>query len=258
MKVGLIGAGAIGTYLLEELNRKKDKNIRVTSILVRNFEKYQHLEKQYDIRLYTSLDEFLDSDIDIAVEAANVQTVREMLPKIVRQKDAVIISIGALAEEKFLNEIKEIIEVNGHKLYLPSGAIGGLDLIENVAAVGIIHSVSLVTSKPAHTLTNKSIDEAEVVYKGDAAEAIKQYPKNINVSIALALAGIGFKQTGVTLIADPNIDENIHSIEVSGEFGTASFTIRNKPLPSNKKTSYLAAVSVIGTLKKITRSIHIR
>jgi aspartate dehydrogenase len=256
MKVGLIGAGAIGTYLLEELNYKKDTDIRVTSIFVRNWEKYQHLEEKYNIRLYTALDEFLSSDIDIVVEAANVQTVRELLPKIVRQKDTVVISIGALADEKFLNEIKEIIETNGHKLHLPSGAIGGLDLIENVASVGIIDKVSLVTNKPAHTLTNKSIDEAEVVYKGNAADAIKRYPKNINVSIALALAGIGFKQTEVTLIADPGIAENIHSIEVSGDFGKASFSIRNKPLPSNKNTSYLAAVSILGTLKKITRGIN--
>ncbi|GAB3798913.1 aspartate dehydrogenase [Virgibacillus kimchii] len=257
MEVGLIGAGAIGTYLLEELNSKKDKDIRITSIYVRNLEKYQHLQEQYDIRLYTNLDNFLDSNIDVVVEAANVQAAREMLPKIVIRKDTVVISIGALAEEKFLNEIKEMMEVNGHKLYLPSGAIGGLDLIENVAAVGIIDTVSLVTRKPAHTLTNKSIDEAEAVFKGNAAEAIKQYPKNINVSIALALAGIGFKQTNVTLIADPTINENIHSIQVDGDFGTASFEIRNKALPTNKNTSYLAAVSVIGTLKKMMNQVNI-
>lgn len=257
MRVGLIGAGAIGTYLLEELNQKNDKDIRVTSILVRNPEKYQHLEAQYGIRLYTKLEAFLDSPIDITVEAANVKTAREMLPKIVKQKDTVVISIGALAEEKFLHEVKKISEASGHYLYLPSGAIGGLDLIENVAAVGIIDAVSLITKKPAHTLTNKSVGEAEIVFEGSAAEAIKQYPKNINVSIALALAGVGFKQTKVTLIADPNINENIHSIRVSGEFGTASFEIRNKALPSNQNTSYLAAVSVVGTLKKMTKRMRL-
>jgi aspartate dehydrogenase len=257
MRVGLIGAGAIGTYLLEELHTKKNEHIRVTSIFVRNLEKYQHLEEQYDITLYTKLADFLNSDIDIVVEAANVKAAREMLPKIVRHKDAVVISIGALAEEAFLNEVKDIIEVNDHQLYLPSGAIGGLDLIQHVASVGIIDTVSLVTRKPAHTLVSEIPEDAEVIFEGNAAEAIKQYPKNINVSIALALAGIGFEQTKVTLVADPKADENIHSIHVRGEFGAASFEIRNKPLPSNKNTSYLAAVSVIGTLKKMIGKVNI-
>src|SRR5690625_1522274 len=124
MRVGLIGAGAIGTYLLEEINRKEDKAMRITSIFVRNLEKYQHLEEQYDISLYTKLDEFLDSHIDVVVEAANVQAAREMLPNIVPRKETVVISIGALADEKFLNEIKEMMEVNDHHLYLPSGEIG--------------------------------------------------------------------------------------------------------------------------------------
>lgn len=38
MRVGLIGAGTIGTYLLDELSRKNDQDIRITSVFVRNLE----------------------------------------------------------------------------------------------------------------------------------------------------------------------------------------------------------------------------
>ena len=256
MNIGLIGAGTIGTYLLEELNGKKDKDLQITSVLVRNFDKYQQLEEQYGIRLFTDLEEFLDSSIDLVVEATTVEAASEMLPAVLRQKETVLISIGALAEEEFFNEINEILNEKDHQLHLPSGAIGGLDLIENVAAVGILETVSLVTRKPAHTLSSEAIDEPKAVFEGSAAEAIKQYPKNINVSIALALAGVGFQQTKVTIVADPHVNENIHSIQVKGDFGTASFEIKNKPFPSNKNTSYLAAVSVLGTLRKMVRRIN--
>ena len=79
----------------------------------------------------------------------------------------------------------------------------------------------------------------------------------MNVSIVLALASIGFDETKVTLVADPKIDKNIHQIQVTGDFGEATFTIINNPLPANPKTSYLAAMSILGTLKRINRKLLI-
>lgn len=257
LNIGLIGAGAIGTYLLEELNGKNNQDLHITAVYVRNKEKYSHLEKTYNVNVFTNMDEFLKSGIDIVVESANVETVRDLLEIIVKEKDIVLISIGALADTEFLNQIQSILNTYDTQIHLPSGAIGGLDLIQNSAAVGIIHKVNLVTRKPAHTLVAEKILEAKIVFEGKATEAIERYPKNMNVSIALALAGIGFKQTKVTLIADPTIKENIHRIEVEGEFGSFVSEIKNKPLPSNPNTSYLAAVSIVGTLKKMTKNIQI-
>lgn len=257
MRVGLIGAGAIATYLLEEFDQKNDKEIRISSVFVRNREKYAHLEESCNVSLFTDLDKFLQSEIDIVVEAANVAAVREVLPTVLQEKDTVLISIGSLVDEAFMTKIKKTAEKFGKDLYLPSGAIGGLDLVQNMAAAGVLEEVSLVTKKPAHTLVNESIHEAKVIFEGKASDAIKHYPKNMNVSIALALAGVGFKQTKVTLIADPALKENIHSILVRGYSGTATFTMTNNPLPSNPNTSYLAAVSIVGTLRRITQRIKV-
>src|SRR5699024_8968368 len=214
MEIGLIGAGAIGTYLLEQLNRNKDEHIRISSILVRNEDKYRFLEDEYDIKLYTDLKRFLESSIDVVVEAANVAATSDMLPRIVEKKDAVVISIGALAKLDFLEETKKIAAEHGTNIHLPAGAIGGLDLVQNVAAVGIIDKAFLTTKKPADTLTDEKLQKPKIIFEGKAAEAIEKYPKNMNVSIALALAGIGFDETRVTLIADPDAKENSHTIQV--------------------------------------------
>ncbi|MBO1003654.1 aspartate dehydrogenase [Pseudogracilibacillus auburnensis] len=256
MNIGIIGAGAIATYLLNELNENKT-NIQITSLYVRDHEKYKRLEEEYNIRLYTNLEQFLKADIDIVVEAANIEAVKQLLPEIITQKDAVVISIGALAEEEFLHEIKCALEKNQRHIYLPSGAIGGLDLVQNVSAVGKIKNVLLETRKPANTLVNAPIDEEQIIFEGTARKAIEKFPKNINVSIALALAGVGFDDTKVKIIADPHTENNLHTISVNGEFGQATFSITNKPLPSNPNTSYLAAISIIGTLKRLTSSIKI-
>jgi aspartate dehydrogenase len=96
-----------------------------------------------------------------------------------------------------------------------------------------------------------------VVFDGRAKEAITLYPQNMNVAIILGMAGMGIEETEVLLIADPNVDRNIHHIEVEGAFGRAEFKVENQPLPDNPKTSYLAAISILGTLERMNRHFKI-
>src|SRR5699024_2105819 len=122
---------------------------------------------------------------------------------------------------------------------------------------GNINCVSPQTRKPAGSVIGKEIDAQKVVFEGNAAEAIDKYPKSMNISIILAFAGVGMKDTDVTIIADPKIDRNVHNVKVTGDFGEAEFTFRNNPLQDNPKTSHLAALSVCGTLERIYKNVKI-
>lgn len=208
MKIGIIGAGAIANFLLEQL--KHDQKFKITSVFVRDIEKYDALQKKFNVTLYTDVEKFLQSDIDIVVEAANIEAVKSLMPTIIRQKPAVLISIGALVDEELLANLTVLAIEFNQSLYLPSGAIGGLDLLQNAHALGNVTSVALTTRKPASSLVSHQIQEPKTIFQGTAEEAIAKYPKNMNVSIVLALAGIGFKETVVTLVADPTIEQNIH------------------------------------------------
>lgn len=257
MKIGVIGAGAIANYLLKELYDKTANHMEICSLFVRDEKKYRELEAQYQVTLYEDLDMFLDSGIDVVVEAANVQAVQTLVPSVIQKKDVIVISIGAFADADFYDEMYALAMHHHKKIHLPSGAIGGLDLIQNAHVTGGIKHISLTTRKPAKTLTNKKMTEAETIFTGSASEAIRQFPKNINVSIVLSIAGIGVEETEVNIVADPTIENNIHTIDIQGEFGEASFTIRNNPFPENPKTSHLAAMSVLGTLKRMSSIIKI-
>lgn len=257
MNIGLIGAGAIANFLLTEINQKQMDDLQIKSVFVRDRKKYKSLELKYNARLFTDLEAFLASGVDTVVEAATIEAVHEHLPTVLKEKDAVLISIGALADETFLQKVSDLVEIHKHSLYLPSGAIGGLDLLQNAHALGTVKEVSLTTRKPADSLVDSPINIEEIVFEGKATDAIKQFPKNINVSIILSLAGIGLDKTKVTIIADPKTDKNSHHIEVQGDFGTAALTVDNAPLPENPKTSYLAAMAVLGTLKRIGGRIRI-
>lgn len=254
MNIGIIGAGAIAQFLLQQVHHETCSHMRVTSVYVRDRAKYEMLQEKYDIELYTDLSSFLSSPIDVVVEAANVDAVKEMMPAVLQQKPMIVISVGALVDEQMV----QCIQQSAYQVYLPSGAIGGLDLLQNAQILGQVERVALTTRKPAQSLIKDSIvTEARVIFTGTATQAIKKFPKNMNVSIVLALAGIGFDQTKVTIIADPHITKNIHCMEITGDFGEASFTIKNNALPQNPKTSYLAALSVLGTLTRMENTFTI-
>src|SRR5699024_8114069 len=183
MNIGIIGAGAIAKFLLNEINNDDYSNLRVQRIFVRNKEKYQTLEKMFGITWYTDMDAFLDEGIDIVVEAANIEAEVDLLPHVIKKKESVIISIGALADKKILSEMTEVVQVCWQSVRLPSGAIGGLDVFHNPDAMCSITTVSLTTWNLSDSLIDYSIDEAAIVYEGTAANAIKKFLKKINVPI---------------------------------------------------------------------------
>ena len=257
MNIGVIGAGAIARFLLEKVNQSQHETLRITSVFVRDREKYQLLESAFGVTVYTNLEEFLGSEIDLVVEAANIEAVKTLLPSVMKAKDVVVISVGALANEALLAEVSVLAAAYKTAVHLPSGAIGGLDLLQNAHALGTVTSVSLTTRKPASSLVEEAIDEARIVFEGKAVDAIRQFPKNMNVAIVLSLAGIGIEKTRVCLVADPHIDKNLHHVEVIGDFGEATFSISNNPLPENPKSSYLAAMSVLGTLERMGKNMKI-
>src|SRR5699024_11082058 len=131
MKIGIIGAGAITSLLLREINQKSSNGLTIKSVFVRDREKYIGIEEQFQVTLYENLEEFLESDIDVVVEAANIEVVRSLIPQILPQKDVVVISVGAFADIEFYQELNKLAMKHNRKIHLPSGAIGGIDLLQN-------------------------------------------------------------------------------------------------------------------------------
>ena len=208
----------------------------------------------------------MDDGISLIIEAASQEAVRQYAVKALSNgKDLMIMSAGALIDDEFFNEVSRAAREHGKKVYVPSGAIVGLDNVK-AAAVRSIEEVMLVTRKPpksfegAPFIRERNIDlsgisEETVLFEGSAREAVRLFPRNVNVSASLSLAGVGADRTKVRIIADPKADRITHEIHVRGEFGEILTKTINKPFPENPKTSYIAALSAIATLRKISGSI---
>jgi aspartate dehydrogenase len=204
-------------------------------------------------------------EVDLIMESASQEAVGELLPLAVeRGKDILVMSVGGLmGKEELINKAQE---KNCH-IFIPSGALAGLDAVQS-ANIGEIKNATLTTIKPPKALLGapyieqKGIDifsfkEPTIIYEGNAKEAIKLFPANVNVAAALSLAGIGVDKTKVRIVVDPNAEKNIHKIEVEGDFGKIIAQTENNPSPSNPRTSYLAILSAISLLKKLTSPLRI-
>lgn len=265
LRVGLIGCGAIGTELAQFIN--SDKNFELTYVMDDKMDACEKLSANLRPEPRTVIRAMDMEDADLIIEAASQECVRERMLGALEKADVMIMSVGAFSDTKFFDEFKEKAEKLGHRIYIPSGAIAGLDAMK-AAVYGGLDSVTLVTRKHPSAFEGSPwvikneillhpIKKPTVIFDGTANRAIDAFPKNVNVSIALALAGVGPEQTNVKIIADPFAVRNAHEIEVTGKFGSMSIKLENNPSPYNKKTSRLAALSAVATLKKIVESVQI-
>lgn len=261
MNIGLIGCGSIGQFLLKQINEEQLlSHHKITAVFderKKSATKLQNLSAHYGVNHYQDLDSFLHSNIDVVVECANIQFVNEFARQIIEKKDLLLISIGALADVALYEKLSSIAAMNGTKVYLPAGAIGGLDIVKAANIMGGLESVTLVSRKPAVALSNEALTNETILFEGTAKEAIEKFPKNANVAIALSLAGIGIERTAVKIIADPKVKKNIHKIQLIGDFGMSDMTIENNPSPANPKTSYLTSLSILSALQSLDAQISI-
>jgi aspartate dehydrogenase len=256
LRVAIAGLGSIGTKIASALDQGIE-GLTLSAVAVRNPAKHQvfigGLRRPPQIVPIEQLGEVAD----IVVECAPSSQLRAIVePAVKRGKAAVVVSVGGLLDNF---DLVDLARANGGRIIVPTGALIGLDAV-NAAAIGTINSVKMVTRKPIDGLkgapfiveNNIDIDnlrEPLKLFEGTAREAAKGFPANLNVAVALSLAGVGPDRTSVQIWADPTVTRNVHRIEVEADSARFSMSIENIP-SENPKTGLITALSVIALLRK--------
>ena len=196
----------------------------------------------------------LSGEIDLAVDCAGHPALRQHGVEVLRNGvDLVTVSSGALGDARLYAELADAAQQGGAQLRVVSGAIGALDAL-SAANIGNLVAVTYRGRKPPQgwrgspaeeKLDLENLREAAVHFSGNARNAALEYPKNANVAASVALAGIGFDETRVELIADPGVERNVHEIVAEGDFGRFEFRIEGRSLPDNPRSSAITAMSVV-------------
>jgi aspartate dehydrogenase len=264
INVAIVGLGAIGQTLVRALAGGAVPGVALTGVAVRDEAQGRATLSSFGIDVpiceLGRLPEIADYVIECAPAAVFDQVVRPLLDA---GKRVIVLSVGAILSHP---DLIDLARTRGGQIIVPTGALLGLDAV-CAAAEGKIESVTMVTRKPiagllgAPYLIENNIDiskltDAKLIFRGSAREAAKGFPANLNVAVALSLAGIGPDKTTLEIWADPTVTRNIHRIVVKSDSSSIDMTIANIP-SENPRTGRITALSVISLLRKITAPVRV-
>lgn len=264
LNVGIVGCGAIGRRLSYAIGREIPE-ITLKAVCDLYVEKALKLASSLSPQPAVLNATELIAAAELVIECTTIEAAAALIEETLkRNKDIMVLSSGALIGRK---DLFSLALKRKRRIYIPSGALAGLDGVKS-AAVGKITSVILTTRKHPRGLEGapyiikkginlKAIREETLIFTGNAAQAVTGFPQNVNVAATLSLAGLSPEKTTVKIIADPKLKQNIHEIELIGKFGRICSSTESFPSPDNPRTSYLAVLSAIATLKSIISVVRV-
>ncbi len=263
MRIALLGGGTIARLVLEHLGRGDLPGIEAAGMAGRSAgSRGAELGRAHGVPYVIGCGELLALRPQVIVEAASHDAVRTHLVEILEAGvSVVVLSAGAMADDRLRGAAEAAARRNGVQLYVPSGGIGGLDALKAACAAGV-DSVSIHVAKPpaawrdipyveALGIDLDALSQPRTLFKGTAREGVPHFPQNVNVAAVLSLAGIGFDRTQLEVIADPALTRNTHTIRVSGKTGRFTVILENVPSPDNPKTAWLACYSALAALRSM-------
>jgi len=266
LKIGIVGCGAIGSSLAQSIVSDFSNKALLESLYDIDIEKAYKLANKFKRqRLVTLTLDDLINKVDLAIEAAKAEFSYDIAKRAISAGcDIMIMSSGGIIEH--YKELQILAHEKNVRMFVPSGAICGIDGLK-AAAFGKINKVTLTTKKPPHAFLGipyvlkrkvnlQNMSEDTVIFEGNAYTATRLFPQNINVAATLSMAGIGPEKTTVRIVASPNITRNSHEIQIESEAGTITTRTENLVHPDNPKTSYLAVLSAVATLKQILEPVR--
>ena len=256
IRVAVGGLGVIGGEVACRLDQGIP-GLRLTAVAARDLDKaHRRMAGFREAVPVVSLDA-LAGDADVVVECLPAGRFTEVaFPAVRAGRIFLPLSVGALLDSPGLIDLAR---ETGARIIVPTGALLGLDAVR-AAAEGVIHSVTMVTRKPPRGLAGApylienqirvdDLDAPLKVFEGTAREAARGFPANVNVAVALSLAGIGPDATMIEIWADPDVERNTHTIRVDSDATRFEMTIEGIPSQDNPATGMLTPLSVIATLR---------
>ena len=253
LRVSVIGFGAIGERVVDGLENGATPGAEFVGVIVRESVTPGEGRSAKAGHRELTLDEAL-AESDLIVEAAGGDSVREYGPSVIAAgKDLLVVSVGAIADPDLR---RVLVEDGPGRTYFSTGAIGGLDLLAAASVGGGLDQATLTSRKLPGSIVQPwmSDDEAQrlreavepvTVFEGPVTEAIKLFPKSLNIAVALAQATGLWETTTVRLVGDPQATLTKHEIQANGESGEYAFTILNHPLKANPASSGVVSQALL-------------
>ena len=264
MQIALVGGGTIARLVLEHIRAGKLGGFEVVALMGRagGAPRVRELAGEFGVHYVDHRAALMAKKPQAVIEAASHQAVREhLVPLLDGGIGVVVLSAGALIDDALRNAAEQTARRTGALLFVPSGGIGGLDALKTACLAGVDEASIRVAKPPAAWKGIPYVEKSgvdldrlkgeHVLFEGTAREGVPHFPQNVNIAAILSLGGIGPDRTRLKVVADPALELNTHTIQVSGRSGRFTLVLENVPAPENPKTSWLACYSALAALQAL-------
>ncbi len=252
--VGIAGLGNLGTEIARWLVDAAPARLRLAAAADRERDEVaRRLAAMGSSASAVALHE-LPEHCDVVVECLAPEAAAELLECCVDRGGTVVpLSACVLLHRP---DLIERARAAGTRLLVPSGAVAGVDALR-AAAMGQVHTVKVRTSKPPAGVDAQASPGRQRLFSGNALQACQAFPRNVNISATLSLAGIGGERTQVEIWADPELERNVHEIEIDSDSTLVRIRIENRPSAGNPRSSAVTANSVCALLLGLVDPVRI-
>ena len=243
IRIGIVGAGVIGRRIAQ-IASFQPSGAQICGFLTRT----EETTADGEIPVTTSFDEFMAWHPEVVIEAAGQAALAEYGPKIVAVgKTLVPASVGAFASPEIFDIFLATAKISNAKIRLASGAIAGLDGLAAARAAGLrrVRYTGIMAGIAEKNADLGASGEGRIqVFCGTAREAALKFPKNANLTLTIALAGLGMDETEVTLYRDDTAGRNTHELEAEGDFGTLKLSVQGARISGTSPSSQIVPASL--------------
>lgn len=259
--LAIVGCGRLAAIVTDALNANLLEEYQLVAAYSRTTEKAQFIADKVNstlsgatCKVCGSMAELLETKPDYIVETASPDSLKEFVIDALKNGSSIVtLSIGALADSEFYEEVKKTAKAHNSRIYIASGAIGGLDVLRTVTLMGN-STARFDTEKSPKSLKNTSVydeslqTEKRKVFEGNAIEAIALFPTKVNVSVAASIASVGPENMKVSITSTPDFVGDDHRIEIKNDQVHAVIDVYSS-------TAQIAGWSVVSTLQNIVSPI---
>jgi len=246
--IGIIGYGTLGAYLAKKI--EGDTDLALGFVYDIDRDRFSSLDSSL---ILDSMENAREKDVDLIVEVAHADWVKEFGPFVLEFADLLIYSVTAFVEEGLQEKLDKAARANNTNYYISHGALLGLDGVRD--GKDVIEEVCITTIKAPEKLGLKEkVPSRKILYEGPTRRACELFPRNVNVHAVLALHALGFDKTTSKVIADPDAGTMRHVIEVKGK--GLSWKIDVQSIPVGDVTGAYTPESAYQTVKRICAEAH--
>lgn len=247
-RIGLIGMGNIGSYVYEQIRSQPQLGLEVAFVADTAADRLKTIPRDLVLADPAQAEE---KRPDLIVEMAHPSVTQKYGETLLACADYMPLSLTAFADNDLHKRMLATAAQNNTCLYVPHGALVGLDAIFECRDVWEEVTVTMKKNPKNMDMAafpqfqGKPITEPTALYDGPTRGICPLLPRNVNSHAAVALAGIGFDRTRSRMVADPSLD--VAMIEVLARGQGAEVRI--------ERSNQLKGVTGLFTLRAIWLSI---